>query len=1034
MNRIAPTHYLQGTGLNLTVGERLDLNGFRKSLTSNAYRLVEQVTEHGEFAIRGSIIDLFPMGCELPFRIELFDDEVETIRSFDTDSQRSIEKLERIALLPATEFPLTPDAIEEFRRNWRGEFSGMPKGCPVYDDVGRGIAAPGIEYFIPFFFEETACLTDYLPNNATIFRLQESIKAAEKYWQDIGERYEQLSHDIVRPILKPQLAFFTVSDLFAKVNQFQQIEIQQNKLDDKPQHINFASSPLPDVNANHKLQNPLSKLQEYLSGTDNRVLFTAETAGRQEALLELFSHAEIKPTAVENWQDFLSSKANLCITTQPLDTGFVSDQEQLSLIAEAQIYGEKVLQRRRRKQSTQDTDALIRNLAELRVGDPVVHLDNGVGRFQGMKTITTDGRSNEYLELHYASNAKLFVPVANLHLISRYTGTDPEHAPLHYLGSDSWEKAKKKAAAKVRDVAAELLDIYAKRSAATGFQFNADTDYENFANNFPFEETPDQLNAIENVIKDMQGDKSMDRLVCGDVGFGKTEVAMRAAFIAASNSKQVAILSPTTLLTQQHYQNFKDRFANWPIRIETLSRFKTPKEQKQIIEGLEAGTVDIVVGTHKLLNKAIKYKDLGLLVIDEEQRFGVRQKEQIKALRANVDILTLTATPIPRTLNMAFSGIRDLSIIATPPARRLAVKTFINKRSNSTIKEAVLREILRGGQVYFLHNKVETIEKVAREISELVPEANVVIGHGQMSERQLEQVMSDFYHRKFNVLVSTTIIESGIDIPNANTIIIDRADKFGLSQLHQLRGRVGRSHHQAYAYLLIPDPKLMTKDAEKRLDAIASLKDLGIGFSLATHDLEIRGAGEILGDEQSGQMQEVGFSFYMSMLNRAVKALKRGEQINLEEPLDNGPEVDLRISAIIPEDYLADVHGRLTFYKRISNAKNEDELRELQVEMVDRLGLMPEPVKNLFAVTSIKLKAAKLGIKKLEANAKYGKIHFNEKPNVDPAVIIKLIQTRPNFFKLLGQDKLRFELLAGETAEARIRQIEKVLEHFTCTY
>src|SRR3990167_1127758 len=1029
MNKIAPAEYLIANCFTLKIGDQFTITTLRKSLQQNAYRCVNQVNEHGDFAVRGAIIDVFPMGAVLPYRIELFDEEVETIRTFDPETQRSLEKLAAINLLPATEYSLSAEGIEFFRAKWRSRFPGNPTDCPIYQEVSQGITSPGIEYYIPLFFEKTATLLDLLPKEVLVFRLADIYEQANHYWQEINNRYEQLAHDRLRPILFPTEAFLPVNDLFMKINQFSQVELQTEPLPEKIHSINFATDPLPNLTLNHKLKNPLINLQNYLASTSNKILFCAETTGRREVLLGLFKTINLTPVQIHHWQEFLQSSANYCIVTYPLDDGLISNLEKITIIAESQLVGERILQRRRRKkQQTQEADALIKSLAELSIGDPIVHIEHGVGRYLGLQIITLDNRSDEYVTLSYAFDTKLYVPVSSLHLISRYTGADPEHAPLHKLGTDQWQKAKRKAAEKIRDAAAELLEIYARRAAQHGFQFKIDEHYQNFCETFPFEETPGQLTAIQQVLEDMQSEKTMDRLVCGDVGFGKTEVAMRAAFVAANNNKQVVLLAPTTLLAQQHYQNFKDRFADWPIEIEVLSRFRTTKEQKLIIERLENGKIDIFIGTHKLLNKTIRYANLGLLIIDEEHRFGVKQKEQLKALRANIDILTLTATPIPRTLNMAFAGIRDLSVIATPPIKRLAIKTFIQKRNNNMIREAILREIWRGGQVYFLYNKVETIEQIAREMAELVPEAKIGIGHGQMRERELEQVMADFYHRRFNVLFATTIIESGIDIPNANTIIIDRADHFGLAQLHQLRGRVGRSHHQAYAYLLIPDKKLMTAEAEKRLEAIASLKDLGIGFTLATHDLEIRGAGELLGEEQSGQMIEIGFNLYMDMLERAVNALKKGKKIDLEQPLDQGPEIDLKLSTIIPEDYLPDVHSRLILYKRIASAENQQALDELQSEMVDRFGLLPDSIKNLLTITSLKFIANEIGIKKLEASSKGGKIHFQAKPAIEPTTIIKLIQQQPNAFKLLGSDKLSFHFAEEiNIAEKRIMAIKNIL-------
>lgn len=1031
-NRLPPKNYILTTSFNLQIGNEINPEQLRHDLIHNGYHFCEQVYEHGEFAIRGAVIDIFPMGSEQPYRLELFDNEIETIRTFDPETQRSIEKIEKIELLPAKEFPLTEEAISRFRSNWRAEFSGNPAQCAIYQDISQGIASPGIEYFISLFFEETTSLIDYLPENSCLFLFDKAHENAQQYWQEIVKRHEQLAHDIQRPILSPAKAFWPTPDLFNKLNQFQQVEIHAEPLQkDKAYDINFATEKLPNLNIQHKSPQPLQNLKNYLDQTNNRILICAETAGRREVLLGLLDGIRIKPKIVNNWHEFLSAKEKTCLTVYPLEQGLIDNGEHIVIIAEPQLFGERIVQRRRRKQQQRDNDAFIRNLAELKINDPVVHIEHGVGRYLGLQMITINNFPAEYLTLEYANQTKLYVPVSALHLISRYSGADLEHAPLHKLGTEQWEKAKKQAAEKVNDVAVELLDIYARRAAQKGYQFNIDDHYRAFANNFPFEETPDQANAIEQVLSDMAAEKTMDRLVCGDVGFGKTEVAMRAAFVAASQNKQVALLCPTTLLAQQHYQTFKDRFADWPINIEVLSRFRSSKDQKSILEKVKENKVDIIIGTHKLLSPELQFANLGLLIIDEEHRFGVKQKEQLKSLRANIDILTLTATPIPRTLNMAFSGIRDLSIIATPPARRLAVKTFVQKKNDSIIREAILREILRGGQVYFLHNNVETINRVAQEINELIPEARVGIGHGQMRERELEQVMADFYHRRFNVLVATTIIETGIDVPSANTIIIDRADKFGLAQLHQLRGRVGRSHHQAYAYLLIPDKKSMTADAEKRLEAISSLEDLGAGFTLATHDLEIRGAGELLGEGQSGQMQEVGFTLYMEMLERAVKAMQKGEKFDFNQPLNLGSEIDLKIPALIPEDYLPDVHTRLILYKRISNAKNNEELQNLEVEMVDRFGLLPDSVKNLFAITELKLFAQELGIKKIEASNDAGKIYFNEKPNIDPLKLIQYVQKNSRELQFDGPSKIKFksaEVFAS--ANKKIEYIKNLLGQF----
>jgi len=758
-----------------------------------------------------------------------------------------------------------------------------------------------------------------------------------------------------------------------------------------------------------------------------RLLFVAESAGRREVLRDTLRGFDLKVEMVEGWQAFRKAKAPLCLAIAPIEEGLWLDQDGVALVTESQLLGERIRQERRRAVRVRDPDQIVRNLTELHIGAPVVHEDHGVGRYLGLQTIEAGGIPAEYLTLEYARGDKLYVPVSSLHKIGRYTGASPENAPLHRLGGDQWEKIRRKAAEKVRDVAAELLEIHARRAAAKGFAFpTAGEEYVAFANTFPFEETQDQLIAIDAVLGDMASPQPMDRVVCGDVGFGKTEVAMRAAFQAAQGGKQVAVLVPTTLLAQQHYQNFADRFADWPLRVESLSRFKSAKEQKGVLDGLERGTVDIVVGTHKLLQGGIKFKNLGLVIVDEEHRFGVRHKEQLKALRAEVDLLTLTATPIPRTLNMAMSGLRDLSIIATPPVARHPIKTFVSEWNDALVVEACQRELKRGGQVYFLHNEVETIETQARKIQEMLPDARIQVAHGQMRERDLEAVMRDFYHQRFNILVCTTIVESGIDVPSANTILINRADKLGLAQLHQLRGRVGRSHHRAYAYLITPTPKAMTDDAKKRLEAIESLEDLGAGFTLATHDLEIRGAGELLGEEQSGQIHEIGFSLYSELLERAVKALKSGHNPNLDPPLDHGAEIDLQLPALIPEDYLPDIHSRLVFYKRIASAATKAELDELQVEMIDRFGLLPDPTKALFGITELKLRANPLGIKKIDAGPQGGRILFDGTPNIDPARIIRLIQTRPKEYKLEGGDKLRF-VREMEDRETRVERVGQVL-------
>ncbi|WP_454255773.1 transcription-repair coupling factor [Pseudomonas sp. Marseille-Q8238] len=1026
LHRIAPTRFLLGSGLVLDVGQKLNVDTMRSNLESAGYRCVDTVYEHGEFAVRGALIDLFPMGSELPFRIDLFDDEIETLRTFDPETQRSVDKVESIRLLPAREFPLDKKAVTDFRGRFRERFDVDFRRCPIYQDLSTGITPAGIEYYLPLFFEETATLFDYLPQDTQVFSLPGIEKAAEQFWNDARNRYDERRVDPERPLLPPADIFLPVEDCFARLKNWPRVVISQDDVEPGVGRERFNAQQLPDLAIQAKASEPLAALRRFIEEYPGRVLFCAESAGRREVLLELLARLKLKPREVSGWQEFIDNEERMGITIAPLDEGLLLDE--LALVAESPLFGQRVMQRRRREKSRDGGDNVIKNLTELREGSPVVHIDHGVGRYLGLITLEIEGQAAEFLALMYAEEAKLYVPVANLHLIARYTGSDDALAPLHRLGSETWQKAKRKAAEQVRDVAAELLDIYARRAAREGYAFKDPlADYATFSAGFPFEETPDQQTAIEAVREDMLAAKPMDRLICGDVGFGKTEVAMRAAFIAVHSGRQVAVLVPTTLLAQQHYNSFRDRFADWPVTVEVMSRFKSAKEVDEAVHKLAEGKIDIVIGTHKLLQEDVKFPNLGLAIIDEEHRFGVRQKEQLKALRSEVDILTLTATPIPRTLNMAVAGMRDLSIIATPPARRLSVRTFVMEQNNPTIKEALLRELLRGGQVYYLHNDVKTIEKCAADLAELVPEARIGIGHGQMRERDLEQVMSDFYHKRFNVLIASTIIETGIDVPSANTIIIERADKFGLAQLHQLRGRVGRSHHQAYAYLLTPPRKQMTDDAQKRLEAIANAQDLGAGFVLATHDLEIRGAGELLGDGQSGQIQAVGFTLYMEMLERAVKAIRKGEQPNLEQPLGGGPEINLRVPALIPDDYLPDVHARLILYKRIANAADEDGLKELQVEMIDRFGLLPEPTKNLVRITLLKLQAEKLGIKKIDAGPQGGRIEFAADTSVDPMVLIKLIQSQPKRYKFEGATMFKFQV-PMERPEERFNTLEALLE------
>ncbi|MBP8065448.1 MAG: transcription-repair coupling factor, partial [Aeromonadaceae bacterium] len=861
MLRTPPQSFIDRFSLLVKPGDKLDLHGLRRRLEQAGYNAVEQVLEHGEFAARGSLLDLFPMGSKEPYRIDFFDDEVDTIRAFDPDSQRSSEPVNAVRLLPAHEFPTDKEAIELFRQRYRERFEISRAPECVYQQVSKGLWPAGIEYYLPLFFEHSSTLLDYLPAESLLLTLGDIHTAGQQFWQDVERRYEDRRYDLNRPLLPPPTLYQPVDELFAALKGYSQFTLQPLPAEEKAGRYNLSIHRLPELTVDAQRSDPLNLLRDFLGNYQGRVLFCTESEGRRESLRELLAPLDLRLAEFSSLDDFLTAKPRCGILVAPLEKGCLLSDLGLALVCEGELLGQRIVQRRRRdkQKASTNNDAIIRNLAELTLGQPVVHLDHGVGRYLGLQTIDAGGIATEYLTLEYAGNDKLYVPVTSLHLISRYSGS--ENPPLHKLGSESWLKSRRKAAEKVRDVAAELLDVYAKRAARPGLAFRHDKQaYASFAAGFPFEETPDQLNAINAVLGDMCQAKAMDRLVCGDVGFGKTEVAMRAAFVAVHGGKQVAVLVPTTLLAQQHYDNFRDRFANWPVNIEVMSRFKSAKEQKAALGQLTEGKIDIIIGTHKLLSEEVKFKDLGLLVVDEEHRFGVRQKEKIKALRADVDILTLTATPIPRTLNMAMSGMRDLSIIATPPAKRLAIKTFVREHDKAVVREAVLRELKRGGQVYYLHNNVESIEKCAAELEALLPEARLCIAHGQMRERDLEKVMSDFYHQRYNLLVCTTIIETGIDVPSANTIIMDRADHLGLAQLHQLRGRVGRSHHQAYAYLLTPHPKQMTKDAIKRLEAIESLEDLGAGFVLATHDLEIRGAGELLGDEQSGQIESIGFT------------------------------------------------------------------------------------------------------------------------------------------------------------------------------
>jgi transcription-repair coupling factor (superfamily II helicase) len=1026
MQRLPPKNFIQGSNFEVSVGQTLDVVQERHRLDSAGYRHVPQVLEPGDYATRGALIDIFPMGVNEPYRIELFDQTVETIRTFDPETQRSQERVDSVRCLTAREFPITESATKNVRLIFRERFDIDPKRCSLYQDLREGSTPAGIEYYLPLFFDQTETLFDYLAQNSLFVLNDDAFNAAEIFWATTQERYEQRRHDVDRPILPPQEIFLPPQTLREHLNQRARIDVL-NTTDTQLALFNPKVRSSPSLPLNSRDPDPGAALRAYLSSYSGRVLITTDSSGRREALAEQLRNLKIESTHTPSWKSFLNGHEQLSVTVATLNDGFILSQPNICILTEKNLLGERVTQARRRRRAARDPNTILRNLGELAEGAPVVHTDHGVGRYRGLLKLDIGGTPGEFLCIEYARGDKLYVPVSQLDLVNRYTGTAPELAPLHSLGGEAWDKAKRKAAERVRDVAAELLDIYAKREAREGNAINLDRSlYEQFASSFPFEETPDQLQAIEAVLADLQRLKPMDRVVCGDVGFGKTEVAVRAAFAVAHAGKQVALLVPTTLLAQQHYRNFCDRFADWPVRIDLLSRFRSTKEISGAINKIASGEVDIVIGTHKLLQNDIRFKDLGLVIVDEEHRFGVRHKEQFKKLRAEVDCLTLTATPIPRTLNMSMAGLRDLSIIATPPAHRLAVQTFITPWDVALIREAFLRELSRGGQVYFLHNEVDTIEKMARELEALLPDARIRYAHGQMPERELEAVMLDFYRHRFNVLVSTTIIESGIDVPTANTIIINRADRFGLAQLHQLRGRVGRSHHRAYAYLIVPDRKTMTADAEKRLDAIASLEELGAGFALATHDLEIRGAGELLGEGQSGQIQEVGFTIYTELLDRAVRALKDGKVPAWDDADTQHTEIELHIPALIPDDYLPDIHARLVLYKRIAGAPDCETLRDLQIELVDRFGPLPEASKNLFALTELKQKAKALGIRKLDFGPQGGRITFFAKPNIDPLTVIKMVQELPKVYALDGQDKLKIRL-ALPGAQERIRTASEII-------
>jgi transcription-repair coupling factor (superfamily II helicase) len=1025
LQRLPPRNYVQGRAFELGVGEPLALEPFRARLIEAGYASVSQVGSPGEFAVRGSLFDVFPMGARAPLRIDLFDNEIEAIRQFDPETQRSLDSLESVRLLPAREVPLDSDAVREFRRRFRTRFEGDPTRSSLYRGVSEGLAPAGIEFYLPLFYEGTATLFDYLPSEAVIVHDAALPGALAKAWHDIEARYEDRRHDIERPVLAPAELFLEPQELDARLEPFATITLNAFKADTELQGQsgeqgvrNFPTTAPRELRVDPRAEQPFAPLDAFLSAFQGRVLIAADSPGRREVLQEMLRANGHTATPVQSWSDFTEGRASLALTVAPDLQGLTLTEPHIAVISEAQLFGARARQERRRKRAAADPEAILKSLQDLNPGAPVVHEEYGVGRYVGLQVMEIAGQPGEFLVLEYLDGDRVYVPVHSLHLVSRYTGGAPESAPLHKLGTDQWAKARKRAAEQIRDIAAELLDLYARRKAQRGLKLAlSDGDYRTFSDAFPFEETEDQAEAIRQVLADMASERPMDRIVCGDVGFGKTEVAMRAAFVASQAGKQVAVLAPTTLLAQQHLANFRDRFAEWPVRVAALSRFGNAKETQATIEGIEQGQIDIVIATHRLLHSHARFKDLGLLIIDEEHRFGVRDKERLQALRANVHVLTLTATPIPRTLNMAMGGLRDLSLITTPPAERLAIKTFVIEWHNPTLREAALRELRRGGQIYFVHNEVRTIEKIAADIQRLIPEASVRVGHGQMRERELEQLMVDFYHRRFNLLVCTTIIESGIDVPTANTIVINRADHMGLAQLHQLRGRVGRSHHRAYAYLVAPPRKALSGDAAKRLEAIESMEELGAGFVLATHDLEIRGAGELLGEQQSGQMTEVGLALYLDMLEQAVAALKAGREPALDKPLAAATEVELRLPAFLPETYVADVHVRLGLYKRIAAAETDAGLDELTAEIYDRFGPLPAVSNSLIRIAKLKLLARAIGVRRLDMGPQGGSVVFEERHSIDPGTVVKLVQKSPREYRLEGPLKLRVSRpLAAEEA------------------
>lgn len=1023
--QLCPLEFSKAYSFSLKVGAMLELQTFAQRLLKIGYNRVMKVMEHGEFSVKGSLIDIYPMGAKLPCRLDLFDQEIESIRLFDVSTQRSTETTKEVFLLPAREFATDKNSIEIFKENYQKAFDNI-SGF-IYDEVTESRLPSGIEFYLSLFFTHTNTLFDYLPSDSIIATSEGFNSLVALTYDEINSRYQQASENFDRMPLPVEQVFIEKQQLFSQIKQRQQLLMSSSKNEEKLDHLNFASQLLPSLNINAQNKVPLNKFLVFEKKFSGKILIVCASEGRKSVLSDLLISHELKPNPVEGWQDFLSSDKKLCITNDELSEGLLT--QDIAIITEVNLFGADVVkQQRRRRAKHKDFDEAIKSLVEIQIGDPIVHESYGVGRYLGLKTQTFDGLTQDFLMLEYAKGSKLMVPMTSLNLISRYSGASPETAPLHKLGTNQWTKAKQKAHEALHDIAAELLEIYAKRESQRGFAFPEPNDaYGSFVASFPFEETPDQIKTMGEVLADMQSHKPMDRLVCGDVGFGKTEIAMRAAFLAVEAGKQVAILVPTTLLANQHYASFKDRFINYPIEIKALSRFQSTKEQTQIKQKLLDGTCDIVIGTHKLIQGSIKYKQLGLVIIDEEHRFGVKQKESLKKMRGRSDILTMTATPIPRTLNMALGSLRELSIIATPPQGRSAIQTFVKEWDDDTIKEACSREMHRGGQIFVLHNDIDTIDNMAENLKSLMKNAHIRIAHGQMPSRELEQIMSDFYHGRFQILVCTTIIETGIDIPNANTIIINNAQNFGLAQLHQLRGRVGRSHHRAYAYLVIKSHQSLSDNAKKRLEAVESLEELGAGFMLANHDLEIRGAGDLLGDNQSGKISEIGFNLYHDLLKRTVDAMRVGKKININDPINHEVDIDTGLACIIPDTYLGDVHERLVLYKRIANGKDNDELKDLSIEMIDRFGLLPDPTKNLFATTRLKLFCEKIGINKVSIYDDKAHIIFSDKINIEPIKIINLVQTQPKTYQLKGQNQLIFKQEMPDNIE-RIELIEGLLK------